>query len=35
MTSIAHVGMDVHKQTIAVAMLKPGRTQPTTWQRVI
>ncbi len=32
MTSITHIGLDVHKQTIAVAMLEPGHTQATAWQ---
>lgn len=32
MSSITHVGLDVHKQTIAVAMLEPGHTEPTAWQ---
>ncbi len=32
MSKITHVGLDVHKQTIAVAMLEPGQSQPTEWQ---
>jgi transposase len=32
MTSITHVGMDVHRQTIAVAVLSPGETKPVEWQ---
>ncbi len=32
MSSMAHVGLDVHKQTIAVAMLEPGTSQPVEWQ---
>ncbi len=30
--SITHVGLDVHKRTVAVAMLRPGETQPVEWQ---
>ena len=30
--SITYVGLDVHKSTVAVAMLLPGRTEPVEWQ---
>jgi transposase len=30
--SISYVGLDVHKRTVAVSMLLPGRTEPVEWQ---
>jgi transposase len=30
--SITYVGLDVHKRTVAVSMLLPGRTEPVEWQ---
>jgi len=32
--SITYVGLDVHKRTIAVSMLLPGRADPIEWQEV-
>jgi hypothetical protein len=32
MSSVTHVGLDVHKRTIAVALREPGRTDPVEWQ---
>ena len=32
MNSITHVGLDVHKRTIAIALLEPGPNQPLEWQ---
>jgi len=28
MSSIAHAGLDVHKETIAIALLPAGKTRP-------
>lgn len=32
MSSITHVGLDVHKRTITVALLEPGCCEPLKWQ---
>jgi transposase len=32
MSSITHVGLDVHKRTIAIALLESGSTRPMQWQ---